>query len=69
MLTSCSNRVLTDIRDDAPHLETGTVGAARVTLDYLEYSFGSVALNDGFYTPEEINHAHRVLTKFLAVYA
>lgn len=40
-----------------------------VQLEYLEEDFGSTARRYGTYSAAEIEHAHRVLTKFLAVYA
>lgn len=69
MLTSRSNRALIQVRWDVKHSDPGPTGAQIAMLEYLEHEFGTYALNDGFYTPEEIDHARRVLTKFLAVYA
>lgn len=69
MLTSHTNPALIQVRWDISYSDPGPTGAQTAMLKYLEYEFGTYALNDGFYTPEEIDHAHRVLTKFLAVYA
>lgn len=66
-LTHEHNPALSAVRDDEFWgLEDGPFpmeGRIAAQLKYLDAGFGFEAANDGFYTPEQIDHARRVLTR------
>lgn len=59
------SRILRDLRNEDGPLTQRIYWM----LNYLEAEFGRQALNDGLYTPEEIEHALRVLPRYVAVFA
>lgn len=64
-MRSRENNILRDVRANDSYRADYKDVAVRGCYDYLTDAFGTTALNDGIYTPAEIEHATKVLGRLI----